>query len=98
MLADGFGLKLIYFWNCPSRYLNGLAKAVASKGGKVYEKTKVRKFDNNDVITADGFNVKGGAVVMAINTPLHRDQLIHTFQQPEYFYAIGLKLPKGSVK
>ena len=86
------------FWNYLSRYLNGLAKAVTSKGGKIYETTKVRKFDNNDVTTADGIVVKGGAVVMATFTPLHRDQLIHTFQQPEYYYAIGLKLPKGSVK
>lgn len=82
----------------PIKYVNGLAKAVVSKGGKIYETTKVRKFDNNEVTTADNIIVKGGAVVMATNTPLHRDQLIHTFQQPEYFYAIGLKLPKGSVK
>jgi glycine/D-amino acid oxidase-like deaminating enzyme/nitrite reductase/ring-hydroxylating ferredoxin subunit len=82
----------------PIKYVNGLAKAVTSKGGKLYETTKVRKFDNNDVTTADGIKVKAGAVVMATYTPLHRDQLIHTFQQPEYYYAIGLKIPKGSVK
>jgi glycine/D-amino acid oxidase-like deaminating enzyme/nitrite reductase/ring-hydroxylating ferredoxin subunit len=82
----------------PIKYLNGLAKAVASKGGRIYETTKVRKIDNDNVTTADGITIKGGAVVMATYTPLHRDQLIHTFQQPEYFYAIGLKLPKGSVK
>lgn len=78
--------------------MNGLAKAVASKGGKIYEMTKARQIDNNQVTTADGVVVTGGDVVFATNTPLHREQLIHTFQQPEYFYAIGLKLPKGSVK
>lgn len=82
----------------PIKYVNGLAKAVASKGGKIYETTKVRKIDNNQVTTADGVVVTGGEVVLATFTPPHREQLIHTFQQPEYFYAVGLKLPKGSVK
>jgi N-dimethylarginine dimethylaminohydrolase len=89
---------LTELWNCVCRYVNGLAKAVASKGGKIYETTKVRKIDNNQVTTADGVIVTGGEVVLATFTPPHREQLIHTFQQPEYFYAVGLKLPKGSVK
>lgn len=73
MFVDGFGLKLIYFWNCLSRYLNGFVKVVVFKGGKVYEKMKVCKFDNNDVIIVDGFNVKGGVVVMVINILFYRD-------------------------
>ena len=78
--------------------MNGLAKAVTSKGGKIHETTKVRKIDNKQVTTTDGIIVTGGEVVLATNTPLHREQFVHSFQQPEYFYAIGLKLPKGSVK
>jgi glycine/D-amino acid oxidase-like deaminating enzyme/nitrite reductase/ring-hydroxylating ferredoxin subunit len=82
----------------PIKYVNGLAKAVASKGGKIYETTKVGKIENNQVTTEDGIVVTGGDVVLATFTPLHREQLIHSFQQPELYYAIGLKLPKGSVK
>jgi N-dimethylarginine dimethylaminohydrolase len=63
--------------------VNGLAKAVASKGGKIYETTKVRKIDNNQVTTADGVIVTGGEVVLATFTPPHREQLIHTFQAAE---------------
>nr|PNR54014.1 hypothetical protein PHYPA_007690 [Physcomitrium patens] len=82
----------------PIKYVNGLAKAVASKGGKIHETTKVGKIENNQVTTEDGIVVTGGDVVLATFTPLHREQLIHSFQQPELYYAIGLKLPKGSVK
>ena len=41
----------------PLAYINGLAEAFVAKGGKIFEETRVRKPDNNKVITMAGNQV-----------------------------------------
>ena len=41
----------------PVAYLNGLAKAITDKGGKIYEQTRVRKPDRSVLETEGGNKV-----------------------------------------
>lgn len=41
----------------PVAYLNGLAKAITDKGGKIYEQTRVRKPDRSVIETEAGNKV-----------------------------------------
>jgi len=41
----------------PVQYLNGLAEAFVEKGGQIYEQTRVRKPDTNQVLTMAGNKV-----------------------------------------
>lgn len=42
--------------------------------------------------------VTANALVIATNSPINHDLLIHAWQTAKHTYAIGLKLPKGFVK
>lgn len=93
------GNLIIYLYNAENicRYINGLAKAIEKRGGKIYEQTSAMKCEANEVSTTDGVTVKADAVVMATNSPLNHNLLVHARQSAYHTYAIGLKIPKGSV-
>ena len=61
----------------PVQYLNGLADAIVSKGGQIYEQTRVRNPDTHKVTTMAGnkvtfmmYNFSTQPCVLALLTPL----------------------------
>ncbi|DBA83939.1 TPA: hypothetical protein ACH3X1_006435 [Trebouxia sp. C0004] len=91
----------------PVAYLNGLAKAITDKGGKIYEQTRVRKPDRS-VLETDGGNkvTAREAVLVATAQPITKDladslahtAAIHSKSFAKRRYAITLSVPKGSVR
>ncbi|KAK9806202.1 hypothetical protein WJX72_005142 [[Myrmecia] bisecta] len=91
----------------PVEYLNGLAGAVMSHGGEIFESTRVRKYDNHSLTTYEGRKVAAsGAVVVATGVPITSnlvDSAIHAIalhgkQVVRRRFAVGLKVPKGAVR
>jgi glycine/D-amino acid oxidase-like deaminating enzyme/nitrite reductase/ring-hydroxylating ferredoxin subunit len=84
----------------PTRYLAGLAKAIHASGGHIFTGTHADRFQGGDdahVRTADGFTVHADAIVVATNSPVNDRVVIHTKQAPYLTYAIGMRVPTGSV-
>eukprot|EP00898_Chlorokybus_atmophyticus_P005908 jgi/Chlat1/6318/Chrsp44S09058 len=82
----------------PLKYIRGLAEAAAKHGVKVYEMSSVAEIDGGKVSTIDGYNVTADDVVMATNSPINHNLLIHARQHASKSYVIGLKLPKEAYK
>jgi glycine/D-amino acid oxidase-like deaminating enzyme len=80
-----------------TRYIKGLAKVIEKRGGKIFEQSAAFHIEGNHVKTVDGHTVKAKAVVMATNSPLNHNLLIHSRQEATHSYVVGLKVPKGSV-
>lgn len=84
----------------PLKYLAGLAKAIEAKGGAIYSDTHVSRVDGGPtarIETKNGPKVTAEAVVVATNTPINDLVAIHTKQAPYASYALGLRVPRGSV-
>lgn len=84
----------------PLRFLRGVATAFQRRGGHIYTGTRVTSVTGGasvTVKTADGHAVHAGAVVVATNTPVNDQYVIHTKQAPYFTYAIGLRIPRGEV-
>lgn len=84
----------------PLKYLAGLAKAIQKRGGQIYCGTHASRVDGGEtarVQTKDGPTVTAEAVVVATNTPINDLVAIHTKQAPYATYAIGARVPEGSV-
>lgn len=84
----------------PLKYINGLAKAIERKGGRIYNQTHAEEFTDGSparVKTTKGQVVTAGAVVVATNTPVNDWVAIHTKQAAYRSYVIGMSIPKASV-
>ncbi|KAG0612532.1 hypothetical protein M758_6G034900 [Ceratodon purpureus] len=81
----------------PLMYLNGLAKAITKHGGQIFEQSAAFKIEGENVTTTDGHTVSAQALVLATNSPLNHNLLIHARQAADHSYVIGIKIPKGSV-
>ncbi|ASS48950.1 MAG: FAD-dependent oxidoreductase [Candidatus Fluviicola riflensis] len=77
-------------------FLNGLANAVARKGGNIFIRSKAKEFTENSAIV-NGFKVTAKQLVIATNTPVAGPLITHTKQWPYRTYAIAAKIPKGSI-
>jgi glycine/D-amino acid oxidase-like deaminating enzyme/nitrite reductase/ring-hydroxylating ferredoxin subunit len=82
----------------PLAYLHGLAAAIERAGGAVFGDTHVAEVGSDHATTTAGVNVSAGAIVVATNTPIHHRVSTHTKQAPYRTYAIGLRVPRGSVE
>lgn len=91
----------------PVQYLNGLADAIVSKGGQIYEQTRVRNPDTHKVTTMAGNKVTArDGVVLATGCPITKNLVdsamtaivVHGKQYPRRRYAVALELEKGSVQ
>ncbi|CAI5506739.1 unnamed protein product [Closterium sp. Naga37s-1] len=91
----------------PLIYLNGLADAFVRQGGRIFEQTVAFREEGSVtgagagavVATKDGRGVvHAGAVVLATNSPINHNLLVHARQPADRSYVVGLHLPKGSVK
>lgn len=84
----------------PLKYLAGLARAIQSHGGQIFSDTHVKRVDGGDtahIETKNGPTVTADAVVVATNAPINDRVAIHTKQAPYISYAIGGRVPRGSI-
>lgn len=84
----------------PLKYLAGVATAIARQGGAIYNGTHVARVDGGEtarIETRGGPVVTADAVVVATNTPINDLVVMHTKQAPYRSYAIGVRVPRGSV-
>ena len=84
----------------PLKYLTGLARAIARKGGKIFTGTHADEIEGGKdahVTTASGYTIKADAIVVATNSPVNDRMVIHTKQSPYTTYVIGARILKGSV-
>ncbi len=87
----------------PTKYLNGLMRAILRMGGNVFTETHVKGIEstNNDkrvkVKSSAGHIVDCFAAVVATNTPINDMVTIHTKQAPYMSYVVALPVRHGSV-
>lgn len=84
----------------PLKYLNGLARALQRGGCTIHtgvHATEVHDGATPHVVTSAGHRIDCEAVVVATNTPFNDRFAIHTKQAPYLTYAIGLRVPRGTV-
>ncbi|PSC69844.1 oxidoreductase [Micractinium conductrix] len=82
----------------PLMYLEGLAKAVERRGGKIYEGTKAWTFESGRVQTTSGHTIRCSAHVMATNSPCNHNLAVHARQLPYRSYAVGILIKRDKVK
>jgi glycine/D-amino acid oxidase-like deaminating enzyme len=84
----------------PLAYLNGLALAIQTRGGRIYCGTTVTGVVDGtptQVTTASGHTVSAAASVIATNTPINNRFAIHTKQAAYRSFVIGIATPKGAI-
>lgn len=85
----------------PTRYLAGLARAIAACGGRLHGDTAyVSHRETNggvEIATEGGPVIRAGAAVFATNSPVNDRVAIHSKQVPHRTYAIAGRVAKGSV-
>ena len=84
----------------PLRYFAALARAIERLGGHIYSGAHAASIEGGQparVSIKDGPTVTAQAVVVATNVPVNDLLAIHTKQAPYLTYAIGVRVPGGSV-
>ncbi len=83
----------------PLKYLSGLAKAIVRDGGRIFTKSHVDQLDGGKSarLKIGKHEVTAGSVIVATNTPINDLLAIHTKQAPYLTYAIGVRVPAGSI-
>ena len=83
----------------PLKYLNGLASAISAAGGRIFTRTHADRIEGGSpaLIKAGRHLVAADAVVVATNSPVNDMFAIHTKQSAHLSYAVGLRIPRGSV-
>jgi glycine/D-amino acid oxidase-like deaminating enzyme/nitrite reductase/ring-hydroxylating ferredoxin subunit len=84
----------------PLAYLRGLSEALAGRGARLFDSTRVLDVEDGDpvrIVTEGGPVVTADHVVVATNSPINDRFAIHTKQAPYRTYAIAAELPRGSV-
>ena len=84
----------------PLKYLSGLTQAILRRGGRVYAHTHATRVEGGErahVETAGGAIIAADAVVVATNTPINDQLVIHTKQAPYRTYVVGARVPAASL-
>ena len=81
----------------PMKYLNGLAKAVEQKGGKIFTGTHAEKINHEGVTSKEKFTVKAKHVVVATNSPVNNLFFMFEKQYAYRTYVIGSLIKKDSL-
>ncbi len=81
----------------PLKYLDGLAKAIQEKGGKIFTGTHASKIDKEGITTAQEFTVKAKHIVVATNNPVNNFFAMQLKQYAYRTYVIGSLVKKDSV-
>jgi glycine/D-amino acid oxidase-like deaminating enzyme/nitrite reductase/ring-hydroxylating ferredoxin subunit len=85
----------------PLLYLEGLARAIEGRGGRIFTGTHVNAFEDRPsprVETRPGHVVTARAIVVATNTPVNDRVAIHTKQAAYRTYVVGLRVPPDTVR
>jgi glycine/D-amino acid oxidase-like deaminating enzyme/nitrite reductase/ring-hydroxylating ferredoxin subunit len=84
----------------PTKYLQGLARCISQRGGKLFNNAAVISVEeeDNSVITRteDGRTVRAKYAVVATNSPINDRVALHSKQAPYRTYAMALQLPRGT--
>ncbi len=83
----------------PLRYLAALTREIQKAGGRVFTHTRARRVEGGPdarVETEPGPVVRAEAVVVATNTPMNDQFIIHSKQAPYRTFAIAARVPRGS--
>jgi glycine/D-amino acid oxidase-like deaminating enzyme/nitrite reductase/ring-hydroxylating ferredoxin subunit len=85
----------------PTRYLRGLAAAIAAKGGRLFADTAVESVedeaDSVTVKTVAGPVVHARRAVVATNGPIVAPPAFHSKVAPYRTYAMAFTVPRGSL-
>jgi glycine/D-amino acid oxidase-like deaminating enzyme/nitrite reductase/ring-hydroxylating ferredoxin subunit len=84
----------------PLRYLDGLARAIEQRGGKIFSETHVQDIQAGSparVQTSEGPQVIAKAVVIATNAPISETYGLYTVNAPYRTYAIAGRVARGTV-
>jgi glycine/D-amino acid oxidase-like deaminating enzyme/nitrite reductase/ring-hydroxylating ferredoxin subunit len=84
----------------PLKYLAALAQAIERHGGSIYAHTRAVKVEGGErahVETAQGPVIAADAVIVATNTPVNDQLVIHTKQAPYRTYVVGARIPAGTL-
>ena len=85
----------------PTKYLQGLARCVTARGGKLFADTAVTRLEEKDggveVTTESGRTVRARHAVVATNSPINDRVALHSKQAPYRTYAMALALPRGAL-
>lgn len=86
----------------PLKYLTKLAKIIEDKGGNIFELTHATDIKKNkqvfSVTTQQGFVITANHVVVATNVPINDRFIIHTKQEPNRTYMIGILVPENTLQ
>lgn len=84
----------------PLKYLAGLARAIAARGGRIHCGVHAQQIEGGDhpwVRTASGLRIDCQELVVATNTPITDIVSIHDKQAPYLTYVIAARVPRGTV-
>jgi glycine/D-amino acid oxidase-like deaminating enzyme/nitrite reductase/ring-hydroxylating ferredoxin subunit len=83
----------------PLRYVEGLARAIERRGGRLFEKTRADEIRGgaDAAVRAGKRTIACGAVIVATNAPVNDLVVIHTKQAPYMTYVVGARIPDGGV-
>lgn len=83
----------------PMKYLAAVAQAIVDHGGEIYANSHADHVEGGDEakVEVGKHTVHTQAIVVATNVPINDMYVIHTKQAPYMTYAIGARVPKGSV-
>ncbi|KAK9808519.1 hypothetical protein WJX73_004093 [Symbiochloris irregularis] len=95
--------KAVKFPGCaninPLAYAQGLAAAVQRLGGVIHEESPAQTPEGTAVsCKATGASIVAQNIVLATNSPIHRNLVVHSRQHAFRTYIIGLKVKEGSVE
>jgi glycine/D-amino acid oxidase-like deaminating enzyme/nitrite reductase/ring-hydroxylating ferredoxin subunit len=78
------------------KYIDGLAKAVISKGGKIFTDSRAERITENSA-TANDCKIKANHIVVATNIPVIDSIALNAKQVSCHTYIIGARVRKGSI-
>jgi glycine/D-amino acid oxidase-like deaminating enzyme len=85
----------------PTKYLQGLARCITERGGRLFSDTAVLSVEEDDgsvtVKTESGHTVRATYAVVATNSPVNDRAALHSKQAPYRTYAMALQMPKGGL-
>ncbi len=84
----------------PLKYLDGLARAILRKGGKIFESTHAAILKDAKpctILTSKGPRVTAQDIIVATNSPINNRLLVQTKQAQYRTYVIGAVVPEGQL-
>ncbi|PYK96070.1 MAG: FAD-dependent oxidoreductase, partial [Verrucomicrobia bacterium] len=81
----------------PLKYLNGVARVMIDRGGRIFTGTRVVKVEDGDQVsieTSKGHFIKARAAIVATNCPINDRLVIHSKQAPYATYVLTLRVTR----